>query len=283
MVLKKHNHHIKASGNLLFAFILNIIFNIVVIVGAIFTNSVAILADCLHDLTDTVSIGLAWGLERISRRDSSDKYSYGYERFSVLGGFITSIFVVVISLIVIYEAVERLFSLTTPDAGGMLIVAVLGIVFKGLSAYKLHGGVTFNERAILVHLLGDVFEWVAILIISVILLFCDAPFLDPLVSIAISLWLIYTLSKTLKQSLEVFLQKTPSDIDIGKFKDEILSAEGVLEISDFHLWSLDGIESVLTLKVKIADFKDRDEALRKIDRLASDNKIIDVTVEFDYN
>lgn len=243
----------------------------------------AVLADCLHDLTDTVSIGLSWGLERISGRDSSDKYTYGYQRFSILGASITSIFVIIISVIVIYESIGRLLAPSAPNAEGMLVVAILGIIFKGMSAYKLHSGITFNERAILLHLLGDIFEWVAILIISLILLFWNVPFLDPLVSIAIALWLIYNLSKTLKESLEIFLQKTPSLINNTEFKDKILAIDGVSAINDFHLWSLDGIDSVLTLKLEIDNDEQLDSIIEDVNSLALDNNIVDVTVEFNYN
>lgn len=243
----------------------------------------AVLADCLHDLTDTISIGLSWGLERISGRDSSDKYTYGYQRFSILGASITSIFVIIISVIVVYESIGRLLAPSAPNAEGMLVVAILGIVFKGMSAYKLHGGITFNERAILLHLLGDIFEWVAILVISVILLFWNVPFLDPLVSIAIALWLIYNLSKTLKKSLEIFLQKAPSSIDSAKLKKKILAIDGVVDINDFHLWSLDGIESVLTLKLKINSKMPVDSIIEDVNNLALDNGIVDVTVELNYN
>ncbi len=222
-------------------------------------------------------------LERLSNKDSNEKYTYGYERFSILGAFITSISVIIISIIVIYEAVERLFYLTNPDAGGMFIVASLGILFKCISAYKLHGGITFNEKAILLHLLADVFEWIAILIIAVILIFVDLPFLDSVVSIAISLWLIYSLSKTLKSSLEIFLQKTPSNINLGKFKSEILEIEGVLAIDDFHLWSLDGIESILTVKLKISNSLLSKSILDNVNKIACDNNIVDVTVEFNYD
>lgn len=280
LILKKHNHHAEASGNLSFAFILNILFNIVVIIGAAFTNSVAILADCLHDLTDTISIGLSWGLEKISKKDKSDKYTYGYQRFSILGAFITSIFVIIISLNVIYESIGRLFTVHSPDAGGMLIIAILGIIFKGLSAYRLHKGVTFNEKAILFHLLGDIMEWVAVLIISVILLFYDAWFLDSIVSIAISIWLIYCLSKTLKQSLEIFMQKTPQNIEVHNLKEEIMAINGITNIYDFHLWSLDGIDSILTIKLKISDENKKKAVLENINKIAEDNHIIDVTVEF---
>ena len=274
----KHDYHEKASGNLFFAFILNVIFNVIVIIGSLVTNSVAIFADSMHDITDTVSIGLSWILEKVSTRDKNDSYTYGYKRFSILGASITSVFVIVISIIVIIESVNRLFNLEHVDAGGMLIVAILGIIFKGLSAYKLHGGITFNERAILLHLLGDIFEWVAILIISIILIFVDLPILDPLVSIAISIWLIYTLFKTLVQSLNVLLQKVPKNIDVKEFKEMILYIDGIKSIDDFHVWSLDGVESVLSLKI-IVDKKDHDLIRNKINVLANEYNIVESTIE----
>ena len=166
-----HEHHEKATGNLLFVFILNIIFNVVVIFGGLITNSVAILADCLHDLSDTISVGLAWVLEHISQKNPNESYTYGYQRFSILGAVITSIFVIIVSVVVVYESVSRLLNPVAPEAGWMLLVAIVGIIFKGVSVFKLHKGETINEKVILFHLLGDVFGWVAILIISVILMF----------------------------------------------------------------------------------------------------------------
>lgn len=280
MGVDSHNHHhAKASGNLLYVFILNIFFNVVVIVGGILTNSVAILADSLHDLSDTISVGLAWVLEKISQKDSDNKYTYGYKRFSILGAVITSVFVVIISVVVIFEALSRLFTPVSPDAGGMLIVAILGIVFKGLSAYKLHGGETFNEKAILYHVLGDIFVWIGVLVVSVIIIFADLTFLDPLISIIVSLWLIFNLGKTLWQSLSILLQRTPYEIDIVELKDKISSIDGIEEINDLHLWSLDGIDSILTLKLRINNNCSEKSIKDKINELCESREIIDVTIE----
>ena len=148
----------------------------------------------------------------------------------------------------------------------MLIVAIVGILFKGISAYRLFSGVTFNEKAILLHLLGDIFEWVAILIISLILIFVDLSFLDPFVSIFISIWLIYNLAKTLINSLDIILQKAPKNININEFKKLILDIEGVVSIEDFHIWSLDGIESIFTLKITVNN-DDYDLIRSKINKL----------------
>lgn len=280
MRVGSHNHyHKKASGNLLYVFILNILLNVVVIIGGLLTNSVAILADCLHDLSDTISVGLAWVLEKISQKGSDNKYTYGYKRFSLLGAVITSVFVVVISIIVIYESLSRLFTPISPNAEGMVLVAILGLIFKGISASILHGGETFNEKAILYHILGDIFKWIGLLLVSVILIFVDLPILDPLVSIVISLWLIYNLGKTLIHSLTPLLQRVPFDINVDELKNEILSINGVKSIEDFHLWSLDGIESVLTLKLAINNGSDEELIKNKINEICIEKEITDITIE----
>lgn len=277
-----HHHHRKAGQNLAFVFFMNLAFNIIVIIGGLATNSVAILADCIHDMSDTISIAFAWFLERLSQKDSTDKYSYGYQRFSILGAVVISVFVIIMAFVILSEAIPRLFSPEGVDAGGMLLVAIVGIIFKSISVYKLHEGETFNEKAILIHQLGDIFEWVAILILSVVLMFWDgAQYLDPFVSIGIALWLIFNLTRNLYKSLEVLLQKTPDHFDVDEFKSSIMSIEGIKAIDDFHVWSLDGIDSVLTLKVEIDDWNSQDKIKKQIYDISSRYHIVDITIEFD--
>lgn len=186
------------------------------------------------------------------------------------------------ALVILQEAIPRLFAPEGVDAGGMLIIAVIGIVFKSLSVYRLHRGETFNEKAIFFHQLGDVFEWVAILVLSLILMFWDgAPYLDPFVSIGIALWLIFNLGRNLIRSIKVLVQKTPDNFDVGEFKDSVNSIEGVNAIDDFHIWSLDGIDSVLTLKVSIDDIQMQDKIKKEIYTISSKYHIVDITIEFD--
>lgn len=219
MRIDTHHHHKKAGENLAFVFFMNLAFNIIVIVGGLATNSMAILADCIHDLSDTISIALAWVLEKIAQKDSTYKYSYGYQRFSIFGAVIISVFVIIMAFVILSEAIPRLFSPEGVDAGGMLMVAIVGIIFKSISVYRLHDGETFNEKAILFHQLGDVFEWVAILVLSLVLMFWDgAPYLDPFVSIGIAIWLIFNLGRNLYKSVEVLLQKTPDNFDVNDFR-----------------------------------------------------------------
>jgi len=186
------------------------------------------------------------------------------------------------AFVILSEAIPRLFAPEGVDAGGMLLIAIVGIIFKSISVYRLHGGETFNEKAILFHQLGDVFEWVAILVLSAVLIFWKgAPYLDPFVSIGIALWLIFNLGRNLYKAIEVLLQKTPDYFDVEEFKGKILSIDGVNAIDDFHIWSLDGIDSVMTLKVNVDFGKDVGEIKREIYEISNQYHVVDTTIELD--
>ena len=282
MRIDTHHHHKKASDNLAFVFLLNLTFNIIVIIGGLATNSMAILADCIHDMSDTFSMAIAWILEHVAQKGATDKFSYGYQRFSILGAVITSTFVIVMAFFILSEAIPRLFSPEGVDAEGMLIIGIIGLVFKTISVLRLHGGETFNEKAIFYHLLGDIFEWVAILILSVILIFWqDISYLDPFVSIAIAVWLIFNLGRTLYKSLEVLLQKTPDNFDVEEFKQQILEIDGVNALDDFHIWSLDGIDSVMTVKVDVDFGKNVENIKKEIYDISNKSHVVDITIELD--
>lgn len=278
-------YHKKASGNLAIAFFLNLVLNIIVIIGGALTNSVAVLADALHDLSDTFSIFIAWLLEKLSQKDSDDHFTYGYKRFSVFGAVITSVVVIIASGIIIWESYTRLFTTLSPNASGMLIVAILGILFKGVAVLRLNGGKTFNEKAISIHLLGDVFRWVAVLIIAIILMFVNVPILDPLVSIVISIWVIYNLAKTLIDSVKVLLQGTPKEINLTDLEHDFYTIANVEDVLDLHVWTSDGIDNILTAKIKISidDVGGTNEIKHELERVAYFYGIKFTTFEFDYD
>ena len=282
MRIDEHHHHKRAGENLEFVFFMNLVFNIIVIIGALATNSMAILADFIHDAADTISIAIAWILEKISQKESSENYSYGYQRFSILGAVIISVFVIIMAFVILSEAIPRLFSPEGIDAEGMFLVAIVGLIFKSFSVYKLHKGETFNEKAIFFHQLGDIFEWLAILVLSVVLIFWKGvPYLDALVSIGIAFWLIFNLGKNLYNAVEVLLQKTPDYFDVDEFKASIMSIEGVNAIEDFHIWSLDGIDSVMTLKVDVDFGKNVEEIKKEIYDISNKYHVVDITIEFE--
>jgi cobalt-zinc-cadmium efflux system protein len=273
----------KAVENISFAFFLNIVFMIVVGIGAIFTNSMAILADLLHGLSDTFALGFSWFFQKFSEKEEDDKFTYGYRRFSLLGAVVTSFIVIIGSLLILLESFSRLFTPVEPHATGMVIVAIFAIILKVLSLLKMRGSKTLNERAVSIHLIGDLMGWIALLIVGTILIFINIPILDVLLSIAITLWMIYHLAKTLFYSFKILLLEAPANIDQEKLKRDIISIEGIDDIVKFYLWSLDNQKNILTVKINLtSDLKvsDTEKIKKSVNKLGSLQGIEDINIEF---
>jgi len=274
----------KAAENISFAFLLNVIFMVVVGIGAIYTNSMAILADLLHGLSDTIALGFSWFFQRFSEKEADEKFNYGYRRFSLLGAIITSSIVIIGSFSILVEAVSRLFAPVEPYAFGMVLVAIFAIFLKTLSVLKMRGAKTLNERVVSIHLIGDLMGWVALLIVGAILIFYNIPILDVLLSIAITIWMIYNLAKTLFYSFKILLLQAPKHINQNKLKRDILSVEGIDDIVKFYLWSLDNQKNILTIKINLNnDLKvsDTENIKKNINNLCSLHGVEDITIEFD--
>jgi cobalt-zinc-cadmium efflux system protein len=247
-----HGHHHGAVGNLKIAFFLNLGFTILEIFGGIYTNSVAILSDALHDLGDSLSLGLAWYLERVAGRESDRSYSYGYARFSVLGAFVNSIVLIIGAIFILQNAIPRLLHPETSNAPGMIVFAVIGIAVNGFAALRLSKGGTLNEEVVSLHLLEDVLGWVAILIGSIVMLFADIPILDPILSIAIMAYVLTNVFRNVGKTFRIFLQGTPTELPAAEIESKLQAIEGVVDIHDLHLWTLDGSYNVATLHVVVA-------------------------------
>ncbi|HET8753242.1 MAG TPA: cation diffusion facilitator family transporter, partial [Salinimicrobium sp.] len=177
------------------AFFLNLTFTVLELIGGFLSGSIAIIAESLHDFADTLSIGAGWYFEEKSKKGSSDTYSFGYARFSLLGAMINAITLLLGSIYIIYESINRIINPEMPNVYWMIGISVLGIVLNGIGAWKLKSGKSMNKQVLSIHLLEDTFGWVAILIGSVIMLFWDIPVLDPILAIIINITvLIFVLS-----------------------------------------------------------------------------------------
>ena len=280
-----HSHaHSTASGNIRLAFFLNLFFAFIELAGGVFTNSVAILSDALHDFGDSLSLGVAWYLQKISKKGRDKEYTYGYKRFSLLGALFISTVLLVGSFFVIQECVERLMHPQVANARGMLLLAIFGILINGFAALRLTRGGSISERAVSLHMLEDVFGWVAVLVVSIVMLFVDLPVLDPLLSIGISIWVLYNVYNNLRETFRVFLQQAPQNVNIERLQQSLLAIEGIISIHDIHLWSLDGETNVMTLHVVLKEdlsIADSHALKCRIRALLSEKKIAHATIEFE--
>jgi cobalt-zinc-cadmium efflux system protein len=281
-----HHHHGHGSqGNIKIAFLLNLFFTLMEIVGGLWTNSMAILSDALHDLGDSVSLGISWYLEKYAQRGPDQKYSFGYARFSLLGALLNSVILLGGSLVILVRAVPRIINPEPLNAQGMLLFAILGIVINGAAVLKLRKGVSLNERVVLWHLMEDVLGWVVILAASIVLNFVDIPILDPILSVLITLYILYHVLVNLREILSIFLQKVPKDFSIPEIEQELAAVSAVQSVHHTHIWSLEGQKHFLSTHVVLADEIAREEIIsikKDIRNLVQAKGIEHVTMEIEF-
>jgi|TARA_R110001599_G_scaffold353749_1_gene596317 cobalt-zinc-cadmium efflux system protein len=285
--MHNHNHSTNhdSSKRIAWAFFLNVGFTIIEFIGGWLTNSTAIMADAVHDLGDSLSIGLAWFLSHVSNKPASGSYSYGYRRFSLLGSLINGVVLVVGSLWVLSEAIPRLQNPEMPVVSGMLGMAIFGIAVNGFAAYKLSKGQTLNERVLNWHLMEDVLGWVAVFIVSIVLMFADWPILDPILSIAFTLFIVFNVFRNLRETVRLFLQAVPDKQLQNQIEAILKDLTGVEEVHHFHLWSLDGEHHVLTAHLVLSRSIDVAEHLNLKQTIAKKLKSFDLehtTIEFEF-
>lgn len=260
-----HSHDHASSGNLRTAFFLNLGFTIVEIIGGLWTNSIAILSDAVHDLGDSLSLGLAWYFDRVSTREPTYRLTYGYRRFRLLGGLVTGVVLLVGLGFVAYHAVQRIFAPEEVEAKGMIALAVLGIVFNGGAVLRVRSGSSLTEKLVSWHLIEDTLGWVAVLVGAIAMALGGSPVIDPLLSLGISLVILWNVFRNLRRVAAVFLQTTPEGFDLEEWIRSVEAIEGVDSLHHIHSWSIDGESHVLSAHL-VRSGADVDDA--EIKRLA---------------
>ena len=268
----------KTEKNILVAFLLNISFSILEFFGGLLTNSVAILSDSIHDLGDALSIGISYILEKKSKKKADNNYTYGYIRYSVLGGVITTTILLVGSILVIIGAIKRLFNPVDINYNGMIIFAIIGVVLNFLAAYITREGDSINQKSVNLHMLEDVLGWIVVLVGAIIMNFTDIKIIDPIMSILVACFILINALKNLKLVLDLFLEKTPKDIDIEELKKHLLSIDEVDDIHHIHIWSMDGYKTLATMHI-VTKSNNIKEVKRKIREELSEHNICHAILE----
>lgn len=280
-----HSHEHAKDDRIGWAFFLNVSFTIIEFIGGFLTNSTAIMADAVHDLGDSISIGFAWILSRFSDKKASDNFSYGYRRLSLFGALVNSIVLVAGSIWILFEAIPRLSNPEMPMAEGMLGLALLGVAVNGYAVVKLKAGNTLNEKVLTWHLLEDVLGWVAVLIVSVVLLFVELPILDPLLSIGFTLFILFNVMKNLKSTIVLFLQASPDQEQQKSIEKVLMRLPNIQGVHHLHFWSLDGESNVLTAHLELVQASDVDDLIvlkRKVAEALSVYNLSHTTIEFEF-
>jgi len=246
----EHPHHEPPAGNRVgVAFWLNLTFALLEVAGGLWTNSIAVLSDALHDFGDSIALGLTWHFARVSERRGDETFTFGYRRFSLLGALSMSFVLFAGGFVVLSRAIERLLAPEPSNAGGMIGLAVAGIVINGIAALRTHGGRSLSERVVTWHFIEDVLGWLAVLAVGIVMSFTEIAILDPVLSILITLYVLWNVGRRLKDTLVILLQGAPRGMTVAQVEEVIRETPGVCDVHHTHIWTQDGERHVLTTHV----------------------------------
>ena len=239
----------KTERNILIAFILNLAFSIFEFIGGAITGSVAIVSDAVHDIGDAMSIGASYFLEKKSKKQPDETFTYGYARYSVMGGVITTCILLFGSVAVIYNAILRIINPVEINYNGMIIFAIVGVLVNLSAAYFTREGDSINQKAVNLHMLEDVLGWVVVLIGAIVMKFTNITYIDPIMSICVAVFILINAVKNLKEVVDLFLTKIPAHLRIDEIKEHVEKIDGVAGVHHIHIWSMDGQKNYATMHV----------------------------------
>lgn len=239
----------KIKHNLLIVFLLNLFFSIFEFIGGFFTGSITIVSDSIHDFGDALNIGLAYYLEHISTRKENARFTYGYARLSVLGGTIIACTLVVGAIGVFISACQRLVAPVPIDHDNMLLIAIFGLVTNVIAYLFMHGASGLNQRALRLHLLEDVWGWGIVLVGAIVIKFTAWYWIDAVISMIVSIVIGVSALKLLKQSLDIFVLKTPIKINISNIKSSLVIIPGVKDVHSIRILALDDQNDIVSMHV----------------------------------
>ena len=256
------------------AFFLNLSFSVLeFIFGSIF-NSSAVLADAVHDLGDALAIGISACLETVSNRQEDKRYTLGDKRFSLLGAILTSVILLTGSFMMIIENIPRLIKPEVVDYQGMLVLGIIAIIINLLASLIVRKGKTKNESILSLHFLEDILGWLAVIVVSGVLYLTDWYILDPLLSLLISIFILWS-------SLKIFLDAVPEGRDSEKLEQDLLSVENVKSINQLNIWSMDGLENNAIVHLCIEDWMRMEDSKEDVRYFLRQNGVHNITIEVD--
>lgn len=287
-----HHHNLSSSilegdttRKITLVFYLNLFFAIVEFIFGFLFNSMAIVSDAVHDLGDAFSVGAAGYFHKLSTKEANNQYSFGHQRFSLLGALLTSGVLFGGAGLVIFHSFFRVLNPEPVNYQGMFWLSIAAIAANGFSAWLMSKGDSKTENLLNLHMLEDLLGWVGVLLVSGVLHFTDWYVLDPLLSIAVAVFILVKTWPLFKETIEIFLEATPKSISRQVIADEICSLSEVSNLSHLHIWSIDGNEHALTVTVSTdcSDVEKQEQLKEEIRRKLVDYSITHSTIEFVYD
>ena len=278
-----HHHHAHCSHNqsgVSVAFWLNFLFAVIEIIGGILFNSTAILSDAVHDLGDSLVLGMSVLLEKWSKKEASARYSYGFRRLSLIGAFVNSAILFSGTVFIFVKAVQGIVTPEPVSAGGMFWLSILGIAANGLSIWQVSGKQNILDRSVFAHLLEDLLGWVAVFVVSIVIYFTQWYVLDSLISFVIGGIIFINVLRNLHSIYLMVMQAAPNERQRQQLIRRLRRIAGILQIENLHWWTLDGEHHVVTAHIQLSPQTSAQSTRHVINEVLATYNVVDSTIEF---
>ena len=237
----QHHHHEVSGKRLAITILLNVIITLGELIGGIISGSMALITDAAHNFSDVLSLIISYVANRMAKRKPTAQQTYGYRRSEIIAAFINSVTLIVIALLIYYEAINRLANPVEIKSGWVIILACASILLNGISVLlvKRDASHNMNMRSAFLHLFSDMLTSVGVLLGGLIIKFYNWYYADAIFSILIATYLLYLSWAIFRDSLRILMQFTPKNIDISSISKEIATIPGITNIHHVHAWQLD--------------------------------------------
>jgi cobalt-zinc-cadmium efflux system protein len=271
-----HGHHHHGSNNkkaLKWSFFLIAGFMVIEVIGGLWTNSLALLSDAGHMLSDAAALGLSFLALTFGQRKATHSKTFGYKRFEILAAFLNGITLIAISLYIFWEAYHRIVDPPEVVSSGMLIISFIGLLVNIAAAYILMKGdkdENLNVRSAFLHVLGDMLGSVGAIVAALLIMFLGWGIADPIASIIVAVLIIISGWRVTKDSFHILMEGTPLNIDVAKVKETIMSVPDVKDVHDLHIWSITSDFPALSCHVVKEHDADYQEVLKRVKKVLHD-------------
>lgn len=286
-----HQHQHSHSGNkktLVISLIIITTYMIVEVIGGLLTNSLALLADAGHMLSDSISLLVALLAFILSEKAANRKKTYGYKRFEVLAAVVNGIALIGVALYIFYEAVDRFRNPPEIASQGMLVIAFIGLLVNLLVARIMMRGSdvreNINMRGAYLHVLSDMLGSVGAIIAALLIMFFHFGWADPLASIIVAILVLRSGYKVSQSSIHILMEGTPDNVSIEKITEEIQTTDGVESIHDLHIWTITSNLNALSCHVVVDEnrtISEGEQLIRQIEHKLSHQNIQHSTIQLE--
>jgi len=288
MISHEHDHTPVKENRLLAATVLNLIISVAEITGGLISNSLSLISDALHNLSDGVAIFIAWIAHKISRRPSNAKRTFGYKRIEILSAFFNALILIAISLYLFYESILRIIEPEPVKGMMMLIVAAIGLIANIAAVFLLRvdSKKNINVKAAYLHLIGDTLTSFAVIVGGILIYFFDLFWIDPIITMLIGIYIIKQTWSILKQTVDILMQSTPSGLDLEMIKKDLEQFPEIANIHHVHIWNLDDQSVHFECHVDLSEnsrISETESLHFRIKKMLKENyHVSHITIQFEY-